>query len=165
MSFETSALVLAWLVIALMALAMGGMLRHLRQLTMQVGAQPGRLGGPVIGSTFPLPRRAVTNGSDEFFLFLTSPCTSCESLVPEIRAAVSDGLIITTLFRGEAPGYDMGGAVALDHQSSLFDSLQISRTPYIVAVDSEQRVMSSQSVGSPGSLRQLVGSSRRGVSR
>lgn len=161
MSFETSALILAWMVIALLALALGGMLRHLRQLTMMVGAQPRRLRGPVLGSTFPLTVRTTSNGSRQFFVFLTSPCGTCESLAPEIRTAVSDGVSITTLFRDGPPSYDLGEAVVLDHQWPLFESLQINRTPYIVAVDEQQRIVMSQSVGSSAALRQMIRSEKR----
>jgi hypothetical protein len=163
MTFETSALVLAWVVIALLTLAMGGMLRQVRQLTWQLQGQPRRLRGPLIGSAFPLPRRTSNNGADEYFIFLTSPCRTCEALAPEMRASILDGVSITTLFRDERPEYDPGGSVVLDHQAALFDSLDISRTPYVVVVDPEQRVVLAQSVGSPASLRQLITSSRRRV--
>jgi len=158
MSFEMSALLLTWVVVALLALAMGGMLRHVRTLTQQVQGQAMRPRGPVIGSVFPSPASARGNGNGEVIVFLRSECHPCEALIPEIRrlSSAQFGPKVTAVFREDRPESDLGNAQVLEHQAPLFETVGVSTTPYAVVVGPQQTVIAARPIGSPSALVELL---------
>lgn len=157
MSFELSALLLTWVALAVLALAMSGLLRQVRDLQMRTSS---RLAiGPERGQSlaeFEEVGSIVKNG---VAIFVDSSCLSCRQILPELAdaAATSNGLRYWVLFRDQnTEDFTAPHVTVLSRQGPLFERLRISVTPLGVAVDSEGRVIDAKPIGSASMLKELV---------
>lgn len=159
MSFETSALLLAWLAILLLGLAMSGILRQLNALT--TGSAQGRLQiGPVAGSAAPLIDGILEEWvRPSILLFIDANCSSCAQVLPEFErlAAAGEGRDFIALFRAGSNGFANRFVRVLQNQSSAFAHFRVPATPFGVAVGSTGKILGAAPVGSELLLERFVG--------
>lgn len=156
MSFEATAILLAWVAIVLLAFAMSGLLRQIQQLAAGV---PGVSGvGPELGSR---PRTVLPGGRawtrHTILLFLDAGCDACT----EISGAL-DGIArrnANAEFVAVYPSAGNGTAASitvLQHEQQLFRDYQIPATPFGVVVDAAGIVVAAAPLGSVSALDSLV---------
>jgi hypothetical protein len=154
MSFETTALLVTWAALVLLALVVAGLVRQVHHLTS--GPRTPDV-GPTTGMPAPgIDRLAAEPGRPALLLFLSDECPACQDVFEEARG-LTGAPPIRALFRGDAP------AVAPpDHmmifagQGELFQEYQVPATPYAVLVGSDGRIRTAEPVGSVRTLHALV---------
>ncbi|ANS79114.1 hypothetical protein SGUI_1718 [Serinicoccus hydrothermalis] len=157
MSFTTSALVLAFVAIALLALGLAGLLRQVTLLTRQLEGGPGA-GSPGTGTGaarttrelvgFRLPEdlaaQVLDPGAGHTVLAFVSPgCSSCSLTLRALAAdpAVRDGALalgVVSAGSCEPALADAHGAARLTCRPQgrgLMDRLAVPATPYLALLD------------------------------
>lgn len=159
MSFTTSALLVSWVAIGLLALVVSGLVRQVHALTSGAAGGFRAQLGPRTGA--PAPQHAELAGGEAgtlLLLFLSDECRSCAEvlaetarLAPEIATA---GVLPRALYRSssrpQAPF-----PVRVD-ATLLFDAYAVPLTPFAVVVGDGGRVLRSEPIGSGAALRELV---------
>jgi hypothetical protein len=158
MSFQTSALILSWVAILLLALVVSGLVRQVHALTTGAVRRPDRLGlrpgSPAPGLDLLAPGRQVPL----LLLFLSDDCRTCAEVLAEAGThADRDGVAIRALYSGPAPAAASGQPVRVHgDQAPLFDRYDAIATPFAVVVDRAGRVARSEPLGSRAALRSLL---------
>lgn len=167
MDFMTSAVILSWAAIVLLALVVSGLVRQVHQLS-RGGATPvgasARVGLPP-GAPAPeagelLGRQEAGNGG--LLLFLSADCRTCTEVLAEARrlAARTGGPAVRALYAGPAPEPDAGGTAGPvpvhAGRDDLFSGYDVIATPFAVAVDGASRVLRSAPLGATGELTGLL---------
>ncbi|MGS2616139.1 hypothetical protein ACVCAH_16695 [Micromonospora sp. LZ34] len=158
MSFQTSALILSWIAILLLALVVSGLVRQVHALSNGGAARPGSVG---LRPGSPAPRfrdLAPPSPATLVLLFLDHGCATCDQLLDEAaEQARRADLVIRVLYRHTVPPHaaDLPMTV-LDEQADLFDRYDAIATPFAVVVDDTGRIRRSEPVGSRVALRQLL---------
>lgn len=162
MDFVTSALLVSWVAIALLALVVSGLVRQVHQLSRGgVTRAPGRL-GVTPGSRAPHAGEVLAEGRETLLLFLSPDCRTCAEVlteaerlderpstdVPQVRVVYADAAPTT------APTIPV-----FDHRPDLFTAFDAIATPFAVVVDATGRVARSEPLGSPAALRELLADS------
>lgn len=160
MSFQTSALILSWVAILLLALVVSGLVRQVHALSSglvprrpePVGLPPG---APAPGLDRLAPQRRPV---PLVLLFLDRDCGTCAEVLAEAAGQVGrGGLEFRVLYRAGAPTSAAGGPLpVLDGQAELFDRYDAVATPFATVVDPAGRVRHAAPVGSPAALRRLL---------
>lgn len=159
MTFEQSALLLAWVAILIMALALTGLLRQLRGMNR-------RTQSTVLETDrwldVPEEMKAslkLDNASPALLLFVTPGCKACEARLRELAplAAEEESVSFAAVFPEHANGFEGGGRIAkLEHKQTVFSQLRVPLTPYGVVLSREGAVTHATPVGSLKLLKQLV---------
>ncbi|MGH3731474.1 MAG: hypothetical protein ACRDTU_22430 [Micromonosporaceae bacterium] len=150
MSFQTSALLLSWVAIALLALVVSGLVRQVHTLSTGATRRPDRIGLRP-GSPAPELRRLLPgHGDTVVLLFLEPDCGTCGEVLAE---AARHPVPVRAIYRQAGPA-DPPVPVHED-EADLFDAYDALATPYAVVVDRDGRVARSEPVGSRAALRTL----------
>lgn len=177
MSFQASALLLAWVALAFLALALTGLIRQVRHLSerIAVAAEGGVDGGQsiqaaAVGST-PQGVETLASRFDGSFavVFASESCGSCEERLKELNAASSSTasssngrLPLIIVRRSEAPA--VGESELLDFETiqapNLFTSFQVTITPMAYMVDEKGEVTEAFPLGSRDAVDRLVATLR-----
>lgn len=136
MSFTTSALLVSWAAILLLAFALAGVLARVHRLE-QALAGPAALPTPVGG---PLPLPGVDHGP-VLVLFVDDGCASCTQAAADVAHLEARG-VARIHWRAEEP--------------DAFAALDVTATPHAVVADADLRVVASLPVGSPARLAEAV---------
>ncbi|MFI6822715.1 hypothetical protein ACIBJE_17440 [Micromonospora sp. NPDC050187] len=160
MSFQTSALILSWIAILLLALVVSGLVRQVHALSsgmvqhppQSVGLRPG---APAPGFAQLAPARPTV---PLVLLFLDPECGTCGEVLTEATGRVDrGGLEFRALYRdstparaGELPVTVLGG------QAELFERYDVLVTPFATVVDRAGRVLRAEPIGSRAALRRLL---------
>ncbi|MFI6515990.1 hypothetical protein ACIBF1_10565 [Spirillospora sp. NPDC050679] len=148
MSFQTSALLLSWLAIGLLALVVAGLVRQVHALS-QGAPRPSELGPPP-GARAPAFERLGPG----LLLFLDRDCGVCTEV---LEAAGGLGRPLRAVFAGPAPeGLAPEITVLEGELGGLFEDYRVPATPFAVLVDAAGRVRAAEPVGSPEALRELM---------
>jgi hypothetical protein len=148
-TFQTSALILSWAAILLLALVVSGLIRQVHALA----AGPRRV-GPRPGTPAPGLAGLAPPGRPRLLLFLSPDCRTCAEALAEAAGA---GRPVLALYPGTGPAEVAGGAVTVHTgQVALFDRYDVVATPYAVVVDEAGRVAAAEPVGSRAALRDLL---------
>ncbi|MEV5572773.1 hypothetical protein AB0L06_22230 [Spirillospora sp. NPDC052269] len=148
MSFQTSALLLSWVAILLLALVVAGLIRQVHALAGTGRTAPARPAtGPETGAAAPGFERLGPG----LVLFLDRDCGVCDEVLslaePPLRA----------VFAGPAPVAAAPGVTVLANEvDGLFDDYRVPATPFAVVLTEDGRVGRAAPVGSPDSLRELL---------
>jgi hypothetical protein len=162
MSVQASALILAWIAIAMLALAMSGLLRQVRALSAQTTQRPVRAaaltGAPAPefeGTTLQWDRPTL-------LLFVTSDCRVCKERLRELELfSEQDGeLSYVAVFPGPADDLPSQRVQVLQDQSAAFRRLSIPVTPFGVVVTPGGVVSHAAAVGSSLALHELTGTAK-----
>jgi hypothetical protein len=158
MDFRTSALILAWLAILILALGMSGLLRQVRALSTGRTSQP--QAGPVIGGPAPplIGDDGVEPGATTVALFVDASCGSCAGVLrlgEELAAAHDDRLRFVAVYPTNPDGVEHRRVRVVENRSA-FLSYRVPVTPYGVVVDHDGRIAHAGPLGSDELLRDLV---------
>lgn len=162
MDFQTSALILAWVAILVLALAMSGLMRHVQALSTGRVVQE-QIGPPIGSKAPPLPlgdegeRSATTTTT--VALFLDRSCEVCERslrLASELAVVTKDRLHFLALFPTDGNGLGQGGIEVVENAQDAFVRYAIPVTPFGVVIGVDGRVTQASPLGSEPLLRQLV---------
>jgi len=157
MDFETAALLLSWLAIALLGLAMAGLMRQVQWLT--AGGRSLQHVGPAVGSyALALPGIDYAAARQTLVVFLADDCPLCRQLAPEatdlaIATADVDVRVVVAGVGFDGPN-GVGTTSITDEQMRLW---RVSVTPFVVRVGHDARIIDASPVESPASLREMAG--------
>jgi thiol-disulfide isomerase/thioredoxin len=154
MSFTSTALIVSWGAILVLAMGLAGVVRQVQLLTSGRGYMP-RSTGPSIGQVLDPVDAPWTRPT--LLLFLSTDCFACDRLLPEFETLAADSageLEFVAVFAGE--GRFIGEVTVLTHRGHLFDQLDVTATPFAIAVDETGRVQGASTVGSPNMLNNMV---------
>ena len=150
MSFQTSALIVTWVALLLLAFVVAGLVRQVHALSS--GARPVaeglRTGDPADLGRFGVAGPAV-------LLFLRSTCHTCVEALAETVEAAGDRLTVVALYEGPAPA-PTPGVVALADQGHLFAGYGALATPFAVLAGADGRITAAAPVGSRAAVRALL---------
>ena len=158
MSFQTSAVILSWIAILLLALVVSGLVRQVHALSNGAVGRPAsvglRPGSPAPGFRDLAPPSPATL----VLLFLDGGCATCDQLLDE--ATEQDprtDAVLRVLYRQAVPpqAADLPMTI-LGEQADLFDRYDAIATPFAAVIDPAGRVRRSEPVGSRVALRQLL---------
>jgi hypothetical protein len=148
MSFQTSALLLSWVAILLLALVVAGLVRQVHALSQGV-PQRATL-GPAPGT----PAPAFDRVGAGLLLFLDLDCGVCAEV---LEAAGALDRPFRAIFAEDGPDTAPRGATVLTgERHGLFEAYGVPATPFAVVIDEGGRVRSSEPVGSVEALRELM---------
>ena len=157
MTFQTTALILAWLAIALLGLALAGVVRQLHLLAGGV-ARPRLDVGPAVGSSAP-----PLNGDGRWsrptaLLFVERGCPPCEAVLPEFARLAGEARDVDFAVVASGNATDLHDAQVrmLANQRDAFERFRIPATPYAVVVGAEGTVVSAGPAGSRSALHHIV---------
>ncbi|WP_446210027.1 hypothetical protein [Micromonospora sp. IBSANI012] len=158
MSFQTSALILSWIAILLLALVVSGLVRQVHALSTGTVGRPGSVG---LRPGSPAPRfrdLAPPSPATLVLLFLDPGCTTCDQLLDAAAEHVRrTDVVLRVLYRDTVPprAADLPMTV-LGEQADLFDRYDAIATPFAVVIDATGRIRRSEPVGSGVALRHLL---------
>ncbi|OLF05195.1 hypothetical protein BLA60_37410 [Actinophytocola xinjiangensis] len=150
MSFQTSALIVTWAALLLLAFVVAGLVRQVHALSggtrpVPAGSRPGdRADLAPLGVSAP----AV-------LLFLRSTCHTCTEAVAETVDAVGERLTVVALYESSAAEVPPGVLARAD-QGHLFAPYGALATPFAVLVGEDGRITAAAPVGSRAAVRQLL---------
>ena len=157
MSFQTSALILSWVAILLLALVVSGLVRQVHALSAGLvrPAGPAESVGLAPGAAAPgLDLLAPGAAGPVLLLFLSADCRTCEGVLAEAARHAGE-VTLRALYAGPAPATDLPVS-AHGGQAALFERYDAIATPFAVLVDPSGHVVRSEPVGSPAALRTLL---------
>jgi hypothetical protein len=158
MSFQTSALILSWGAILLLALVVSGLVRQVHALSAgepnrgpSVGLRPGAA-APGLDLLAPQPAKPL------LLLFLSGDCRTCVEVLGEAgRHAWRDDIAVRALYAGPVPAATADQPVEVrGEQADLFERYDAIATPFAVLIDRSGRVVRSEPLGSRSALRTLL---------
>ncbi|MFG1952051.1 hypothetical protein [Micromonospora sp. NPDC048830] len=160
MSFQTSALILSWIAILLLALVVSGLVRQVHALSSgavqrrpeSVGLRPGSP-APGLARLVPAPSAVPL-----VLLFLDRECGTCAEVLAEAAGQVDPArLEFRVLYRDDPPAHAAGLPVTvLGGQGELFERYDVLVTPFATVVDRAGRVLRAEPLGSRAALRRLL---------
>ncbi|WP_049565307.1 hypothetical protein [Streptomyces sp. SBT349] len=160
MDFVTSALLVSWVAIALLALVVSGLVRQVHQLSRGGVARSPRHLGVTPGSPAPHAGDLLAEGRDTLLLFLSAECRTCADVLAEADRAgahrSADGPQVRAVYAGAAPTPTAATVPVTDHRPDLFTAYDAIATPFAVVVGATGRVVRSEPLGSPAALRELL---------
>jgi hypothetical protein len=165
MRLTDSALVLAWVAIALLAFGLSGVIRQvatLKSLGATHALPPSRRLGPAVGADATQLGAPGKSDANRIILFASPECSECGILVPSFLEASQRDLVghFTVILPGDdlwGWGRDLGGSATLiPRRADLFETFQVPATPFAVAVGPDGRVRGARPVGSEPLLRDFV---------
>lgn len=159
MSFETSALIVTWVALLLLALVVSGLVRQVHALSSGTAQRPVRT-GPRPGTRAPDLDRLGARGP-AVLLFLSPTCLTCVEVLDETATAVGDRLPVHALYEGTAPEPPPGVQAHAD-QGHLFGAYGALATPFAVLVGDDGRITAAAPVGSRAAVRELLTPVRTG---
>ena len=151
MSFQTSALIVTWVALLLMAFVVAGLVRQVHALSSGAGARPVR-GGLRAGDKANLAGLGVDGPA--VLLFLTATCHTCVEVLAE-TAGVAGNRPVLALYEGQAPAAP-DGVTAFGGKGHLFAEYGALATPYAVLVGADGRITAAAPVGSRAAVRELI---------
>ncbi|WP_258534586.1 hypothetical protein [Streptomyces sp. PT12] len=155
----TSALLVSWVAIALLALVVSGLVRQVHQLSRGgVARMNGRL-GVTPGSAAPHAGELLAEGRETLLLFLSAECGTCADVLAEADRLGQRGSPaapqVRAVYAGAAPATAAATVPVVDHRPDLFTAYDAIATPFAVVVGATGRVVRSEPLGSPAALREL----------
>jgi hypothetical protein len=158
MGFQTSALILSWIAILLLALVVSGLVRQVHALASGAAGRPAsvglRPGSPAPGFRDLAPPSPATL----VLLFLDDGCATCDQLLDEAGdKRKRTRAVLRVLYRQTVPPQATGLPVTVvGEQADLFDRYDAIATPFAVVIDATGHIRQSEPVGSRAALRRLL---------
>jgi len=155
MSFQTSALIVTWVALLLLALVVSGLVRQVHALSSG-GARGADRRGLRPGS--PAPNADVLGlRPPAVLLFLSEDCHMCDSVLDEAGRLDGNGPQAHALYAGRVPPSSDAQPIDVHGwQAELFERYDAIVTPFAVVVGRDGRVVRSEPLGSPKALRGLL---------
>lgn len=153
MSFETSALIVTWVALLLLAFVVAGLVRQVHALSSGTGPRPVGAGLRAGDTAAELDRLGVA--APAVLLFLRATCTTCVEALAETVDVVGERLPVVALYEGQAPE-PRPGVPAFADQGDLFATYGALATPFAVLVGADGRITAAAPVGSRAAVRRLL---------
>lgn len=154
MSFSSAALVAAWAAIAVLSLAVVGLIHQIRLLAAGAGARMQT--GPAIGSKAP-PLNGQGEIRSSVLLFASAGCPGCEEVVPAFGRWAREAPVKTLLvYPGRPPASGEFVGVTVAEAQEVFEKWQIHVTPFAAAVGIDGRIFAAGPVGSASALADFI---------
>lgn len=157
MSFVVASLVVTWLAIVVLALALAGVIRQVRDLAHAVRSR-GR--SPLVLRSEAIPSLRSTDGTSRTVLLVVDDvCTTCRHVAPEFAAmaknAAGTQFRVLTYAEGTRAWLD-GAEIVVNVDEEAYRRLNVPWRPALVLVDIDGTVLEAKPVGSVESLRRTV---------
>lgn len=152
MSFQTSALIVTWAALLLLALVVAGLVRQVHALSS--GTARRVPAGPRPGNPAPHLDRLDAR-PPAVLLFLSPGCHTCTEVLDESVSALGDGPAVHALYEEAAPD-PPPGVVAHGHQDRLFAAYDAVAVPFAVLVGADGRIAGAGPAGSRAAIRELL---------
>ncbi|MET7640865.1 hypothetical protein [Streptomyces sp. NPDC005438] len=172
MDFVTSALLVSWVAIALLAFVVAGLVRQVHQLTRAGGtrrASSPRKVGIDPGRPAPAIDELAGQDQDAVLLFLSDTCHTCEDVLAAagewVRREAPEQLAVRAVYAETTVTATDEVVPVLPDRADLFEAYDALATPYAVIVDRTGRVRRSEPVGSASALLELLKSDLPGQVR
>jgi hypothetical protein len=165
MSFETSALLVTWVAIVLMAFVVAGLVRQVYALTTgrvrvrasEVGLSPGT-------SAPEFARLAAGHSGRLLLLFLSEGCGICDEVLDEVarvagkpsRSSIGLRILYATTPSLKSVREGGNGVSLLRGETKLFDEYEVPATPFAVTIDAAGHIVHSEPIGSRDAFRRLM---------
>lgn len=154
MGVTTTALLLAWLAILILALAMAGLLRQLEEIRHQL-PRAGRRLGPALNQPAP-SIQGLEIGEPMLLIFADQHCLTCERLLDALEADPDRfDLNVVALYRRDVMP-NRPRILTLVGQHEAFARFGITLTPFAVLIDALGSVVVADVVDSIEALDRLV---------
>ncbi|MFJ2067838.1 hypothetical protein ACIOHF_02195 [Streptomyces albidoflavus] len=126
----TSALLLSWVAIALLALVVSGLVRQVHQLSRGGVARVPRHPGVTPGSPAPHAGELLDEGQETLLLFLSAECRTCAEVLDEADRLLADDATPAprAVYAGAAPATSTAVPV-VDHRPIPLHRLRRHRHP------------------------------------
>ena len=162
MTPTTAALVLAWVCVALLALATAGLLRRVQALEQGAGPVMGAPLGPRPGLQLPIERHLGPGfgGNREVLLLVVAPaCASCAAALAALEAANPRpaDVVVATAGPTLEPLALPAGFTALPGAGALVDVLGVPATPYLVRLAGDGTILAADVVTTSTNLGTWTG--------
>lgn len=139
MSFNTSLVVLTWLMLIVLTLGLAGCLRAIRLIRQDMDERFGLPRRVQIGDTVTVPAQVqdLVDAPAAALLFVDASCSSCLRSVQaltEIEAKVDDKFALVVLWRdGASPTATTHRGLA--YQQAAFDRMNVGLVPFLVVLE------------------------------
>lgn len=167
MSVENSALLLAWIAIAILTLAVAGLRRQIR-IVASTGGQQRASVGPPVGTPIPdlVDHLAALRGP-KLLLFVDATCSSCIAALElaESLAERHPQISFVAVFEGISNGFKHATMHVIANAGDAFSAFRIPVRPFAVLVDEAGLIVGAQPVGAKQAFRSFVGQASRVVAR
>ncbi len=151
MTFQTSALIVTWAALLLLAFVVAGLVRQVHALS--AGTARPVAAGLRTGDRADLGRLGAD--APAVLLFLRSTCHTCVEALEETVDVVGERLPVLALYEGPAPEAPPG-VTALGDQGHHFATYGALATPFAVLVGTDGRITAAAPVGSRSAVRELL---------
>lgn len=157
MSFQTSALIVTWVALLLLAFVVAGLVRQVHALSSGTAVRPAPTGLRA-GDRADLAR--LGTDPPAVLLFLRATCHTCVEALAETVDVAGDRLAVLALYEGPAPETPPG-VMVLGDQGHLFATYGALATPFAVLVGEDGRITAAAPVGSRAAVRELLAPARK----
>lgn len=158
MSFQGTAILLAWVAIVLLGLALAGLLRQVHYLRRPGPATEASL-APRAGEIVSALVSELSSSRRSVLFFAHSDCVSCERVFPTFRelAGRFRELSWKVIYEGKYTLQDGSDEFEiLSDRGDLFEALRVPVTPYGIVVSEAGAILAAGPVGSGALLEALV---------
>jgi hypothetical protein len=159
MSSTTAALVLSWLAIAVLALAVAGLLRQVRELQLTVYRGVGTQFVSSTGLDADQPRlHDVGPSGAKILLKVDSRCGVCDDAVDQLAAIACRGdnaLAYVAVTDTDRPTWRRPG-IHLIVNPELYAAIRAPWTPAVFAIDDDGRVVNAAAAGDRDALSAFI---------
>lgn len=167
MDFVTSALVLAWIAIIVLAVLVSAILRSLHGIVHP--ALGNRSAKTPVGSRIDLPEVDVAR-SGAVLVFMDDICESCHRTRSKLlsggaRSLAEAGLAVTLMYRHEGVDGNANGIRVLSNRTQVFDLLGIHAVPTAAHLGRDGTLLALEPVGSEDLLDRFIDSVRQPIVR
>ncbi len=154
MSFETTAILLTWVAMTLLALTVAGLVRQVHQLTRgphapDVGPSPG---SPAAA----LDRLGAEPGRTTLLLFLGEDCPACQDVFQEALTLTGAPPMRALFLTDVIPAVLPANMRVFADQGELFEAYQVPATPFAVVIGADGRIRTAEPIGSVRALHGIV---------
>ena len=152
MDFMTSALIVSWVAILILALVVSGLIRQVHQLSQSMSLTPTRV-GLAPGAAAPDAAELIGD-SGGVLLFVTPGCRTCVEALDEAASWQAEtGGTVLAVSATSVPETPLPSAA---DRPDLVDRYDAIATPFAVVVDPAGTVVRSEPVGSRTAVRDVL---------
>lgn len=163
MTFLTSVVVVELIAIVLMALAMAGLIRQVRFLTVGVGAtltraSPDTVDGFVGRSVSSIPGLPQADGLASVILFATGDCQVCGERFADLESLAMErpDVNFAVVLQGRTERFSSSRISVLQDRREVFAELNIPVTPFGVVVGRDGRITEARPLGTARAVQELM---------